>query len=59
MLRRLYNIGLFIFELPELAPDNQFLVVAFFDASDDLRIDIERFRDGDDFFGMFGREIYL
>ena len=59
MPRRLYNIGLFIFELPELAPDNQFFTVAFFDASDDLRVDVERFRDGDDLFGVFGREIYL
>ena len=48
MPRRLYNIGLFILELSKLAPDNQFFTVAFFDASDDLRVDVERFRDGDD-----------
>ena len=50
MPRRLYNIGLFIFEFSEFALDNQFFMVASLDASDDLRVDVERLRDGDDFF---------
>ena len=43
---------LFIPELPELAPDNQFALLPFFDAPDDLSIDVERLADGDDFLGM-------
>ena len=54
---RMYAIS--ILELPELTLDNQFLMVAFLDASYYLRVDVERFRDGDDFFGMFGREVNL
>ena len=41
-------------ELTELRTDDQLLLVTFLDAADDLCVDVERLRDGDDFLGMLG-----
>lgn len=51
--------ALLIPELPELRADNQLPPFAFLDAADDLRVDVERLGDGNDFLGVLRREVDL
>ena len=49
-----------VFEFSEFALDNQLLrAVAFFYATDNLCVDVERFADFDNLFSVFRREIYF
>ena len=48
-----YGFIILIFEFSKFRTDNQFLVVTFFDASDNLCVDIERLADFNYLFCMF------